>query len=69
MSENDKAAFTAQDMKAVRLLAVSLGVITCAECFVAKSTEMLVLVIGLNVVMMVACPLAIYALRRARLRR
>ena len=55
-------------MKAVRLLAISLGVITCAECVIAKSPGMLALVIGLNIAMMVLCPLAIYLLRRARMK-
>lgn len=66
MSSDDKSAFSAADMKALRYLALALGVITVVECAIARSTPMLVLVIGLNVLTMLLCPLAIYLLRRRR---
>jgi len=68
MNAPDKAAFTAQDMKVLRLLALTLGVVTIGECLLARNPTMVAVVIALNVLTMIACPLVIYLLRRARLR-
>lgn len=69
MNEERKAAFSPQDLKVIKLLAVALGVVACGELWIATSTEMRVLAVGLNGVTLVVALLAIYLLRRVRARR
>jgi hypothetical protein len=63
MSE-EAGGFTPADIQVLRWLALALGIITAVECVMASSTEMLVVAIGLNVLTLVTCPVAIHLRRR-----
>lgn len=68
-SGNDDAAFTLADMKALRLLAVALGVVLAAMCLVIRERAEMLLAASLITLMMITCPLAIYLRRRRKLRK
>jgi len=59
-----KETFSAADMKALCLLAVSLGAVAIGMLIVARDTASQVLSIGLVIAMMLICPLVIFGLRR-----
>jgi hypothetical protein len=64
--EKPNPAFSLRDIRALRLLAISLGVVVALGCFVVRDDVGALLMIGLATVIMIAAPLAIYALRRYR---
>jgi hypothetical protein len=65
-SEKPNPAFSLRDIRALRLLAISLGVVAAVGCFVVRDDVGALLMIGLAAIIMIAAPLAIYALRRYR---
>ena len=66
-SEQDPGTFTPEDIGALRLLAIALGVVVCALLWVAPDAGLVV--IGLASAMMGLSIAAIYGLRKLRMRK
>lgn len=64
MSGDDKAAFTPEDIRALRLLVISLGIVGAGLFWLAPDNPLLVA--GLIGGMIVASIVAIYLIRRLR---
>jgi predicted MFS family arabinose efflux permease len=67
--KKDRATFTLADIRALRLLAIALGVIFAGLVLAVPEPAEIFVAGGLVLALMLACPLAIYLRRRHQARK